>query len=343
MIKRRIPNCFLIVLVAAFLLTGYGVLEKAEGETAAKKLQDKGMPDRIVLIGGSVGGDWAALAEGLGQVYRRAFSKATVIVEPGKDGPNAVLADKGGEDLLLSQSLTTTLAYEGNEPYKTKLSKIRTVAMVRKNQNFSFLMIKKTGLKGLDDIKTKKYPLRVSVNKRGSSMEILARTVFGAYGITYTDIEKWGGKVHFQSFGPSFELMDDGKLDVVIGNPPYPAAHFVQASTKHDLTLLPLTDEAIKEIAEKLDMIPAIIPKEAYTFLDKDVPTVGTTLLLITNIDKSEEQIYQLTRVLYESVGYLRNVHATMREMNTAELPLVGRIPLHPGAAKFYREKDLLK
>jgi len=343
MVKSMSAKCYLVVMLGVVaVLAGPGDFGKTTSAAAAEE-QIKGMPNRIVLIGGAVGGDWAALAEGLGQVYRKAFLKTTVIVEPGKDGPNAVLANKGEEDLLLSQSLTTSLACEGKEPYKAKMDKIRAVAMVRKNQNFSFLVLKKTGLKSISEIKTKKFPLRVSVNRRGSTMEILARTVFEVYGITYKDIEQWGGKVHFQSFRPSFELMDDGKLDTVIGNPPAPAAHFVQASTKHDLTLLPLDDKAIKEVAAKLDMLPAVIPKGAYDFLDRDVPTVGTTLLLITNANKPQEEIYHLTKVLCENVDYLRNVHATMRSMSTAELPLVGRIPLHPGAIKFYQEKGLLK
>ncbi len=64
-----------------------------------------------------------------------------------------------------------------------------------------------------EELKAKKYPLRLALLPKGSSGEWATKTVLKAYGITYQDIESWGGKVTFVSFPTAVEMMKDGQAD----------------------------------------------------------------------------------------------------------------------------------
>lgn len=86
------------------------------------------------------------------------------------------------------------------------------------------------------------------------------------------------------------------------------------------------------------------IPTALYPILElgEDVSTVGSQTLLVTAASASEDEVYALTKVLYESVAELKK-SPVFREISAAAL--VDGLPihdLHPGAARFYREKRLI-
>jgi TRAP transporter TAXI family solute receptor len=64
--------------------------------------------------------------------------------------------------------------------------------------------------------------------------------------------------------------------------------------------------------------------------------------LLITNEEMLEEEVYELTKTLFDHLENLRNAHSSAKniqlEKATQNLP----VPLHPGAEKYYREKGVL-
>ncbi|HSO05930.1 MAG TPA: TAXI family TRAP transporter solute-binding subunit, partial [Pelomicrobium sp.] len=89
--------------------------------------------------------------------------------------------------------------------------------------------------------------------------------------------------------------------------------------------------------------ISATIPAGTYTGQDTDVQTVAIVNFLITHKDVSDEVAYQMTKQLFENLPEMVAAHkaatAIKLENATAGMP----VPLHPGAARYYKEKGLLK
>ena len=51
-----------------------------------------------------------------------------------------------------------------------------------------------------------------------------------------------------------------------------------------------------------------------------------------------DDVIYEITKVMYENLPFLKSVHGSLKDMNI-ETALKGiTVPLHPGAVKYYRE-----
>lgn len=68
--------------------------------------------------------------------------------------------------------------------------------------------------------------------------------------------------------------------------------------------------------------------------------TLGVDNLLVCRADLDERLVHELTRVLIESLPELAKIHAAARGIDPDQAP-AAPIPLHAGAARFYRERKL--
>jgi len=70
------------------------------------------------------------------------------------------------------------------------------------------------------------------------------------------------------------------------------------------------------------------------------VLSVGLRDILAINSTIGEDVVYEITRVLHNNLEALRSIHPSIKDLsfNGYKNSLV---PLHPGAAKFYKEKGI--
>lgn len=303
-----------------------------------------GGPWKITILGGAVGGVWSAITEGVAECLRRsAPAGSNITAEPGKDGPNSVMVVQKKADLAISYTPTAYTAIKGTEPFREAYPDVRAVATLNPDSTFHFLVLKDTGLTSIEDIKAKKFPLRISVNKAGSTMELASKAVLEAYGMTYKDIEGWGGKVYFLSTKESMDLIDDKQSHAHSLTGEHPMSHFVESATRNSFTLLSISPDAVNRVNQKLGTHAASIPAGTYSFNREPVPTFAASLLLITSAGQPDELIYNVTKSLHQNLNYLRSVHATLKDMSPQTMSDTVPVPLHPGAEKYYREVGALK
>lgn len=299
-------------------------------------------PERITLAGGSLAGAWSAISEGVANALRREMPGAAITHEVGLDGANAAIVDSGRVQLGMLHSAMGQLALAGEYPYPRKLQNIRAISRVYSDSAFHFLVSEKTGLTSMEEIQQKKYPLRLSVMYRGSLMETASKAMLEAYGITYEDIESWGGRIYFRALVPSLELMQDGRLDALSLSVQFPETNINEASVFQRFRLLPLSEEAIASVNQKLGTYRSTIPAGTYRFAQKDIPTFSDVCVLIAYAGLEEQEAYDITRALFKNLDYLHTVHRALARLTPSDMPRVNRIPLHPGAARFYREAGVL-
>jgi len=301
----------------------------------------QGPTEKITMAGGSLGGGWSAISEGVTSALRRDMPDAAITHEVGLDGANAAIVDSGRVQLGLIHSAMIQAALAGEYPYGKKLENIRGIARIYPDSAYHFVVTAESGLTSIEEIRQKKYPLRLNVMYRGSLMETASRTLLESYGITYEDIESWGGKVYFRAYAATLELMKDGRLDAMGFNVQYPETQLIEASLTQDFRLLPLSDEAIAYVNRKLGTYASKIPAGTYRFAPTDIPTFSDVCLLIAYGGMPEDQAYRVTRALHQNLDYLHSVHKALSRLEPTDMPRVN-LPLHPGAARFYREAGLL-
>lgn len=298
---------------------------------------------RITVSGGSVGGSWSIFTEGAVEAMRRENKDYQISAEPGSTTANPGMVNSGKVEMCLSFGMTALQAYQGEGNFKTPLKNLRAVCALIPTNAFQFVITDRSGISSFEEIKAKKFPLKISVDSKGSTGDIVTAAVLKAYGITYDDIKKWGGSVFNLSSAKTFEMMADNRMDCTGDCIPVPAGDIIEASTSIKMHLLPMSDAAIKQVQKELGMTKTIIPAGTYSFQKKDIPTVNTAVILLCHADLPADQVYNMVKSLHRNIPYLKNVAKGYADLDDKTIVQVNNVPFHPGAEKYFKEVGLLK
>jgi hypothetical protein len=85
-----------------------------------------------------------------------------------------------------------------------------------------------------------------------------------------------------------------------------------------------------------------VIPADTYPGQSSPVRTIGIDNVLVCRDELTADLVYKLTRSLYEGLASIASVHEALRQINP-ENGAATPIPLHDGATRYYRERDLFR
>lgn len=145
----------------------------------------------------------------------------------------------------------------------------------------------------------------------------------------------------FAGYGPSAEALQNGQVKG-IGTPagvPTGAISQLMAAAGDSVTMLNFTPEQV-EMADggRGLWTPYLIPAGTYPGQTDDINTIAQPNFLATHADLPEENVYQITKTIYENLPFLQAIHPATKVM-ALEAAIAGLpVPLHPGAARFYQE-----
>jgi hypothetical protein len=85
----------------------------------------------------------------------------------------------------------------------------------------------------------------------------------------------------------------------------------------------------------------ATIPPGTYPAYDIALPSIAQSNFLAVEESTPEDDVYLITRTIYENLDYLCELQAAACAM-ALETAIDGLpVPLHPGAARYFREMGL--
>ena len=144
--------------------------------------------------------------------------------------------------------------------------------------------------------------------------------------------------------------MKDGKLDVFFFTSGAPTTAITELQTAMDIYLLGLDDAVMDEfiannkVGDYAVYAKMAVTHDQYACIPADAPitTIGVTATYIVSNSLSEDQVYNMTKALWESKDEVAKAHAvgSGMDINNAFVT-IGNVPLHPGAAKYYTEMGL--
>jgi len=154
------------------------------------------------------------------------------------------------------------------------------------------------------------------------------------------DVEKDYNLIYV-GYGPSADAMQNGQA----GGMSTPAGAPVSAVTKamanmgDGVVVLDFTDEQMKQADGGMELWTRYnIPAETYPGQTKEIKTIAQPNFLAVRADVDEDAVYQITKTTYENLPFLNAIHGATKAM-AIEKAIAGLpLPLHPGAAKYYRE-----
>ena len=82
------------------------------------------------------------------------------------------------------------------------------------------------------------------------------------------------------------------------------------------------------------------IPADTYPGQHERIHTIGVDTLLVCRSDLSEPLVHDLTKRLFDVLPTIAQRQTSLRLMDIEQAPATP-IPLHEGAARYYREREL--
>lgn len=145
----------------------------------------------------------------------------------------------------------------------------------------------------------------------------------------------------YGGYGPAAEALQNGQVKG-LGAPagvPTGAISQLMASVGDGVKMLDFTAEELAAADGGRNLwTPYLIPAGTYPGQTEDINTVSQPNFLATNADLPEENVYQITKAIYENLAFLQAIHPATKEM-ALETALAGLpLPLHPGALRYYQE-----
>lgn len=319
------------LLVMLLLISGLGTFSSMAKITQLK------------FVGSSPGGSWYMVMTGVAEVIKRSIPDVLITVAPGEGATNPVIVGSKQAELGLTHNVTAAAITKGTAPYEGigALPSVRAICAVY-GSTYQFIIREDTGLKSVQDIIDKKYPLKLSVSDPGSGDELVTSRYFKEYGISYKDIESWGGKIHYKNYSESTNMLKDRLIDGLSIQTLHPTASVTSIEQDVDLTMLTLDSKVIKALNEKYGYGITTIPAGTYSFLKEDYPTTISSTVLVTHEDVPEELVYQITKAIAENLDYMRNVHVALKGMTLESMKTGTGAPLHDGARRYYEEQGLV-
>ena len=298
-----------------------------------------------------IGSSWYVYAASYSKILERALPPGTSIevVPQGGGIANPLTVAQGKTDVALANVATSRWAFDGIEMYEGRkspniralaggLNKVFAVVIISKD------FIAKTGLATMESILEKKQPFRFVCKPEGSTAPPVARMIFAQYGETFDSIKSSGGSVIQVSGGQIPALMREGRADVWIDVVPPNHPAVTEGMLTANLQMVSLSEKTITALATK-GLYGDTIPVDSFPKVPGPIRTVNPGTVIIANESMSDDLAYLLTKTICESKEEMVEANPSIAPFVPAEAwkPENTGIPLHPGAARYYREKGWMK
>ena len=250
---------------------------------------------------------------------------------------NATAIGNGSAQSGFVQSDVAYWAYSGTGIYagRPRIDGLRAITNLYP-ESFHLVARKGAGIKSVADLRGK----RVSLDEPGSGTLVDARLILQAYGLTEKDI-----KPEYFRAQQVADNLKEGTIDAFFNVSGWPQSSVAELAATVGIELVPIAGPEADRLVRQYSFFGADeIPDGTYKGVE-GVKTISVHALWVTSAKQADELIYKVTAALWNpsTRKLLDSGHAKGRDIRI-ETALAGLgIPLHPGAEKFYREKNLLK
>ena len=291
------------------------------------------------MVSGPAGGSWYPLGAKIMQTMQSQIKGTAASNAPGGGISNILAVNGGDAEIGWSYAHTVANGYLGKGKFTEAQKNIRYFATLYP-ATFQVAVRADSKITKFEDMKN----ANLSPGKPKLTGTAFAESIFKEYGFDFASVKKNGGVVHMVDYKESAALMKDGQIDVFMAATSVPQATFIELENSPGIRFIGLPKNRIDNlIKNNPGYIYGNIPASAYKSLDKDVPSLGIVTSMVVNKDLSDDMVYQMTKVFWENHGTFAEVKSIWKQVKFADALNGAAVPVHPGAAKYYKEKGIIK
>jgi TRAP transporter TAXI family solute receptor len=308
-------------LAAAVVLCS-GCAESREGERIEPPIET------VRLTTGAPGGGFDHLGQALDTFSRNLPSLRVLPVPSGGAVSNLRAVQAGDADIGFTFADVAYLAYIGRLDNSSSFDQLRAIAVLQVTP-VQLAVRRDSGIKTVGDLRGR----RVALGPDGSGTALTSRLILRAYGLSDEEVEG-----ELLEFADAAQSLVDGTLEAMFDNAVY--ADSVRRVVESGGQLVPIQGPHVDRLRTEYPFFhKAVIPRDTYSGLPA-VPTIGVDSLLICRRTLDPRIVYAFAEALFGALPALLATQGMSLQLDRAPS---APIPLHDGAARYYREQELLR
>ena len=246
-------------------------------------------------------------------------------------------------EILILNLMPTKIATEtqiarllANTPLQVHMTLLQTASHAATHVSAAHL---EAFYKTFEEVVANKYPVKMVIKKNGSFGEQTAEKVCEALGITFDDIESWGGKVEKTGGDAIKSGLQDDLYDMTIDHIGKGQSNTTELCLTHDMYDVELNEDTRKKLCE-MGYTPVTVEAGTWNKQDRDVETVGSQQCLLVDANMDPAVAYTLTKAICEGREAMVASVAALEYFDPTVAGGSGYTgcPLHPGAKAYYEE-----
>lgn len=291
-------------------------------------------------VAGSVGGGWYTMAAGLSSLIAEENPEIRIRVVPGGGLANSTRVNNNQSPIGWGIDAFAAAAARGEDPYSAKHENLRSLGTGYSPTEHNFLRRADGGPEGMREILTMRG-LRLAAPQRSSTDEMTLQRIMRFLGTSPDAIRAGGGRYLNGSYADIAAAFTDGQVDYLYAALAKPAAVLTEIGQgRRAARLVGFPDDVRKHLIDTYAYAEGVLPAGTY-------PTLQTGDLMVTTMDSvilvhasvPEPVAHAITRTLIRNRGQrLTQIHASMGAFDPAKAWRYEGVPLHPGAARAFRE-----
>jgi uncharacterized protein len=293
---------------------------------------------RVIFGGGPAGGTFQVVANSL-QTYKPLQDVEEFTVRAQSSGgsvENLRRVNSGRNQMGVVYSGHTYLGLQGrmkNDP--TKYEDVLAVAYLY-GAPAQLVVRADSGIKSVKDLEGKK----VGVGNAGSGAFANCELFFTHMGV-WDKIER-----NAMGYNDAAAAFGNDQLDAFWLFTAFPSGAVIMAAQTNRIAMVDLHADAMAsgfyEDYPYFDKL--VIPAGTYRGVDQDVPSFQDSTIWVAHKDVPDDIVHKMLSVVYtpEGLKYMAGQNRNFAEMSIENGPRGIVTPMHPGAAKFWKEKGVL-
>ena len=322
---KRLATVALIAIAAAVLALPGGV--------AAQQRR------LVTIASGWVVGVYYPLAGAMSRIAYNAkdLNIRATVESSGASVANAQLIGTGDADFALLQNDIAYYAYNGTTlaAFNGKPVKSMGGIFTIYPELVHIVATQGSGVKSVRDLRGK----RVVLGPQGSGTEQNALQILEMHGLKESDV-----RAERIDAAAAADQIKDARVDAAFFTTGLGSAVIIDTFISGKAVMVPVTAGEGDALKKKYPFYTMErIPANTYKGQETEITTPAVMAMMVAKADLPEDLVYRFTKAIFDDLKQFHAAHAAAKNLTLQSATAGMPIPLHPGAAKFFKEKGITK
>jgi TRAP transporter TAXI family solute receptor len=293
----------------------------------------------VTIASGWVVGVYYPLAGAMSRIAYNAkdLNIRATVESSGASVANAQLIGTGDADFALLQNDIAYYAYNGTTlaAFNGKPVKSMGGIFTIYPELVHVVATHGSGVKSVRDLRGK----RVVLGPQGSGTEQNALQILEVHGLKESDV-----KAERIDAAAAADQIKDARVDAAFFTTGLGSAVIIDTFISGKAVMVPVMATEGDALKKKYPFYTMEkIPANTYKGQETEIMTPAVMAMMVAKADLPEDLVYRFTKAIFDDLKQFHAAHAAAKNLTLQSATAGMPIPLHPGAAKFFKEKGITK